>query len=235
MRVHCPKHKDQNPSCEVYEDSAWCFSGCGRVPLGELGLEGIKQEPRPIEDVEEALRRIGSLPVDVFRGFPLPYDSRGYYLVWDNAPYYKQRMFSPGKGPKYVGPSGHKPPLFWARNQGLGTLFVIEGEFEALSAALAVVDWDVLSPGSASQFSSQILIKTCLRYYEVVVCTDSDPAGVKAAKDLASNLVYKVPILKVFYKDKERDFNKILTTDGQEALREEIGKGLRGGVSWQNT
>lgn len=234
MKVRCPKHDDSFPSCEVYEEGAYCFAGCGMIPLSQLGLEGLKYEVRPIEDVETTIRQLELLPRASFRGFTFPFDLRGFYILWPNAPFYKQRLFEPKGSSKYRGPGGHKPPLFWARSEGGGSLLVVEGELEALSAAEAIPEWDVVSPGSASQFTGQALVKACLPYHTVVVVSDNDAPGAKAARELASELLYKVPKLMVFYKDKDKDFNKILVEYGKEGLREEIKNRLHEAVCWEN-
>lgn len=233
-KIFCPKHEDTNPSCEVYEDGAYCFSGCGQISLAELGFEGQASPPKPKEDVEKSLEQIKRLSIGRFRGFDFPCDFSGFYITWPNAPFYKKRLFDPKAKNKYLGPSGHKPPLFWARNQGSNTLACVEGELEALSLAEAVKSWDVVSPGSASSFESFSLVKACSKYGAVLLFVDNDPAGIKAAQSLTTLLVDSVPKIVVSYKDKEQDFNKILCEQGVLGLSSEVEKVLSRGVCWEN-
>jgi hypothetical protein len=34
--VHCPFHEDSTPSLAIYEDHAFCFGGCGKIPLESI-------------------------------------------------------------------------------------------------------------------------------------------------------------------------------------------------------
>lgn len=234
MKVLCPRHEDINPSCEVYEDGAYCYSGCGAIPLSEIGINANEISPKPKEDVEASLLYVASLPSGSVRGFSFPTDKLGFYIVWPNAPYYKKRLFDPKAKTKYIGPAGHKPPLFWAAQEGSQVLTVVEGELEALSLAAAQLGWDIVSPGSAGQFASPALVRSCLRYDTVLIAVDNDGPGIKGAQDLASALVAKVPKLVVIYKDKERDFNKVFCEEGAPGLRNEVERRLSQAVSWEN-
>ena len=228
-KVRCPRpdHKDNNPSVEVYEDHGFCFSQCGRIELAEMGLDKPgKVVERYREDVKAKMAYILSLPVKEFRGFPLPYDNFGYYLVWPKLDYYKLRVLDPNAKTKYRGPAGHRTPLFWARRAGKEVLCVVEGEFEALSVAAAIPEWDVVSPGGVTQFISDSYLTQFKRYAKVVIATDNDAPGIKAARELTEALTYKVPHLVRIYKSVEKDFNDIFCEQGREALRGEIEKQL---------
>lgn len=235
MKILCPRHEDTNPSCEVYQDGAYCYSGCGPLPLSEIGINTDDLPPKPKEDVEATLTYISSLPIRVHRGFGFPADSTGFYICWPNASYYKKRSFDPAARPKYVGPTGHKPPLFWASHTGVSVLAVIEGELEALSLAAAELEWDVVSPGSAVLFTAPALLKHCISYQTVIIAVDNDGPGIKAAQDLAAGLVDRVPKLVVLYKDKERDFNKVLCEQGVSGLKHEVEKRLSQAVCWESS
>lgn len=228
-KVKCPRHNDENPSVEVYENGGYCFSGCGPIPLSELGLANELQRPKERIREDLAARRsyIASLPIGSFRGFSFPYDVRGFYLLFPGSDYYKQRLFSPGKRGKYLNPSGHPQPLFKARFLSLPTLFLVEGEFNSLSVAEAFKESDVISPGSAGDFYSKktVSLFTRLPYYDkIIVVVDRDAAGVAAAINAKVLLSKKAREIKILLM--EEDANKIHEEKGIAALRAEIEKKL---------
>jgi hypothetical protein len=232
MMVKCPRHEDHFPSCKVYADGAYCFAGCGKIPLSEIGMEVHNVPPKPKENLAEKLAYINSLPGNNFRGFVFPYDARGFYICWPDALYYKLRLFDPTARSRYLGPAGYKAPLFWARRKNRDKLMVIEGELEALSAAAALPEWDVVSPGGTASFADKSYLTQYLNYTNIVIVVDNDGAGVKAARSLGLALLYRVPFLQVLYKSVEADFNDVLVRSGKEALREEIERCLQEGVPW---
>lgn len=228
-KVRCPRHEDTHPSVEVYENGGYCFSGCGSIPLSELGLTNETQRPKERIREDLAARRayISTLPVGTFRGFSFPYDERGFYLLFPGSEYYKQRLFNPGKRGKYLNPTGHPQPLFKARLLSLPTLFLVEGEFNCLSIAEAFKESDVISPGSAGDFYSKktVSLFTHLPYYDkIIIVVDRDAAGVAAAINAKTLLKNKAKQIKILFM--EEDANQIHEEKGIAALRAEIEKKL---------
>lgn len=161
------------------------------------------------------------------RGFDLPFDEKGYYLVWPKHDYYKLRRFE--GDPRYVGPSGHKPPPFWAQRSGSSRLFLVEGEYNALSVAQAYSAADILSFGAAGELNPRNLathLSMLTQYDTIVVIVDRDAAGALAAIHAKSVLSHKVPEVSILFTDLNNDCNDILVKHGKEALREEIDRRL---------
>jgi len=231
-KIHCPFHAENTQSCVVYETHYHCY-GCGaHGPLSALGGKVADMAPKEkyVENLKEKLDYIASLPTKTIRGFNLPYDDCGYFLLWPSGDYYKLRVWNPDAKDKYRGPAGHAKPVFWARRDPAsssvpkGTLALVEGEFNALSTAEAFPEWDVMSPGSASDFKTDKFKKyvlTIVRYYRtVIIQTDRDGAGTEAAIHTKGLLLNKVPNLPIVLMS--RDANEIYVHDGKEKLREEV-------------
>ncbi len=224
MKVLCPKHDDTVPSCELYENGAYCFAGCGMIPWEELGVQGRTTciTPRVIDSIADKLCYISTLKKDYFRGFYLPFDEKGYYLVWPDKSYYKLRVFDPKAKNKYLGPRGHTPPLFWVRRSVKAALMICEGEFDAMSAALSLPELDVVSPGSAGNLSKDAYLTEFLRYRTIIIVTDSDPAGMRGGRGLTGKLLGKGASLVRLFKSKDHDYNSTLVTSGKDSLRKQI-------------
>jgi hypothetical protein len=225
-RIFCIKHEESTPSLVVYETHAYCYGGCGRIELSELGGKVAEMAPkeRYVENLKEKMEYIRSLPKKKIRGFDLPFDNLGYYLVWPDSDYYKLRVWNPDAKDKYRGPAGHAKPVFWARRGTSGTLVLVEGEANSLSMAEAFPEWDVMSPGSASDFKTPKFSKSLLtfvRYYRtVIIQTDRDGPGTEAAIHTKGLLLNKVPHIPIVLM--ERDANEIYCGEGKEKLREEV-------------
>lgn len=222
----CPKHSEATPSANAYSDHYHCF-GCGaRGPLSELNLPaGERIEITYVENVAATVATIKSLPRKEIRGFPLHYNSRGYYLLWPTEDYYKLRIEGAEAGSKYRGPSGHKKPPFIAQCPNLaGRLALVEGEFNALSLAALETDFTVISPGGAGDFYSAAGRKQFAEYakYERVdIVTDADAAGAQAAIETKAALVaLGAQDVRIHLVD--TDFNQVLVEQGKEALRNVI-------------
>lgn len=234
-RYLCSRHQEQTPSVVVYPDHGWCF-GCGsKIPLQELGVSTVEatREASYVEDLEVTLRYIRTLPTKEIRGFQLPYNERGYYIVYPTNDFYKFRVLSDEAGSKYKGPTGHKKPPFKVKmGQGDG-IMLVEGEFNALSASLIVADMTIVSPGGAGDFYSAMgkkLLQEVSQFSSIDLVVDADAPGVKAAIESKSILAglgcsnVKIHLL-------EKDFNDVHTTEGLEALRSQIERlGMLGGV-----
>lgn len=198
QRILCPWHEEDTPSCVVYADHVKCF-GCGRSgSLSECGIVGpLQSAPRPPQtDLPSELARIEAMPRAVVRGLELPTDGDSYYIVWPCRSFFKRRKFFPGDGPKYIGPRGHKKAPFWARRSEACALAIVEGELNALSVAALSPAFDVMSPGSATDFSEKLLSQV-QGYKKFLVLVDKDKAGVEAAKRLAPLLLKLTPYVLV--------------------------------------
>jgi 5S rRNA maturation endonuclease (ribonuclease M5) len=225
-RVFCPRHIERTPSCVIYETHAYCYGGCGKIDLSEIGLTATKQtKEKYVENLEEKFRYIDSLPRKLIRGFSLPYDDTGYYLCWPDRNYYKHRLWNRDAKDKYRGAAGHPKPIFWAgRAVSPEALVVVEGEMNALSISEAFPEWDVCSPGSASDFKTEktrhFLLTYCTRYSRVIIVTDYDGPGTEAAIIAKGCLIGKVPDVQILLM--KRDANEMFCDEGIEALRKEI-------------
>lgn len=222
-RYFCPGHKESTPSAVVYADRYYSFC-CGKSgPITELGLApGERIETEYVEDLETSLSAIRGLPKRPIRGFELPYNERGYFLLWPDSTYYKfRRLGDDTPGGKYRGPSGHKKPWFEVRKAGYNTLSIVEGEFNALSLGVLDLAMDIVSPGGAGDFHSRTAEKylmTCNNYTRVNVVVDDDPAGAQAAIEATSRLKAQgLCDVRIFLV--KEDFNDIHSRDGVEALR----------------
>lgn len=220
MKVNCPVHNDRTPSMEVYPDGGYCFSCGAYVPMEELGLEKeVQTKKKEKENVEETFDYISGLPLLEQRGLLLRSDAQGYYVVWPERNYYKYRRYSVSDGaPRYVGPKGHRAPLFWIRSaQQSDTIIIVEGELNALSLGLAFPNaaFDIASPGSATELSRHL--SSYLAFTEIIIFVDDDIPG------LANGLVLKDELIKrgktVVLVTLEKDFNDILQSEGVEGIK----------------
>lgn len=216
---------------EVYPDGyAHCF-GCGaHVAVKELDTKHeYVAKIKHVENVQEKLAYISSLPCKEIRGLLLPYDTDSYYIVWPERDYYNQRFFNP-TGVKYKLPSGHSKRPLWVRNaEGASTLVVVEGEINALSVGLVTpASVNVVSPGGAGDFYAKTLDKYLplfSQYAKLVLLADKDRAGAMACIQLKSNLL-ALGAKNVHIHLMEQDANAILMLHGHTALAEEIQKAL---------
>lgn len=225
-RIHCVRHQESTPSLVVYDTHAYCYGGCGRIELSELGrVAETAPKERYKEDLDARRKEIEKLPTNTYRGFSFHCDDRGVYICWPDCSYFKHRLFNPAPGQsKYKCPAGQPQPPFWARRGTSRTLVLSEGEINALSIAEAFPEYDVLSPGSASDFKTAKFTKyllTLVRYYcTVIIVADYDGAGTDAAIHTKGLLLNKAPNIHIVLM--KRDANEILTNDGKEKLREEV-------------
>lgn len=227
-KIRCtnPNHADATPSMELYDDgSAHCFS-CGfhtRI-MDALNTQPVK--PKVVEDVEASLREIKQLPMKQIRGLWLHYATNGYYIVWPTNDYYKLRLTSGYT--RYIGPSGHTPPLFWAAQLGSRTLVIVEGELNALSVAESSREWDIVSPGSATNFGSKEaeLLQLAGEYDRVIIWTDHDSAGITAIWKLLPVLINRgISCAQI---TQEMDANDVLTTAGYQAVGAAVRRAIKG-------
>lgn len=224
-------HEESTPSLVQYGSHWKCFGSCNKTYTNSevetkagqtFDYEELEYEK---EDLHETFGYIKSLRRIEHRGLSFPADERGYYLCWPGDAYYKYRQFDPAARAKYLGPSGHKPPLFWARKKGVRTLCIVEGEINALSVSEAYNQWDVCSPGSATMFNADNLSKYLTEfklYSNIVVILDNDPAGIKGLIEAKAYLLYKMPF--VSFHLMSPDANEVLCNGGKEALRTALSR-----------
>lgn len=182
QRYFCPRHNESTPSCVVYEDYAYCYGGCGRIELSELGPE-VRASPKPPpEDLASTLAYIGGLPRALVRGLHLPVSGDSYFVVWPSGDYYKRRKFLPGEGSKYLCPKGHSKPLFVAQN-GKEVLTLVEGEINALSLAEVGLRGAIASPGGVGDFGERLEKHSAFlsQFSRFRLVLDADKPGLDAA------------------------------------------------------
>ncbi len=138
-------------------------------------------------------------------------DLGGYYIVWPDKSYYKQRMF---RGDiRYKGPKGHKVPLYVIK--GNKNLIIVEGEINAITLGILGLKDTIVSPGSAGEINKHVSFY--LQYSRIRCIVDKDIPGVVAGLKLKEELLkYKRNIQLVAV---SRDFNDVLETEGQEGLK----------------
>lgn len=230
MKRHCPFHDDSTESLHLYPDHYHCF-GCG----AHGALEGLPEEAKPKsrsihaftakEDVSKKLAYIATLPRRVIRGLELPYDDKGYYLVYPNANYYVLRRWDADAGKKYHNPAGHRKSLYLPNTPGKGPLFVVEGQFNAATLDKCVPSATVCSPGAASDLVNPAFVSFYLQYNDIIVIVDKDAAGVLAALKLKETLTKHGK--NVYIHAMPEDFNQIYAEKGPEAVREEARVALQ--------
>ena len=234
-KIMCPggTHEDNTPSCAVYDDgNGFCFS-CNTFFKG-LQAATASAPKKESENLAEKLTYIDSLPLISHRGLEFRHDVEGYYIVWPSRDYYKHRKWVPrGNEPKYVGAKGHRKPWFEVfAKVAPQTCIIVEGEINALSLSGLFPQWDIISPGGASNFfDSQMKERYTIfgDYTRVIVIVDGDQAGTEAAikfKNLIRPLVLDITI---HLMGKGLDCNEILVKYGKEELKDRI-MGMSGGV-----
>lgn len=234
MKVRCRFHEDRVASMHLYEDHGFCFV-CGKyASLDELGMEGAPApvKPRYVEDLEAKAIYIWELPRKLVRGFSLPCDKDGFYIEYPGSLFYKFRFWNPPEGKdKYRCPPGHPKEIFVWNDRPSPTLLIVEGELNAMSLGEAFPEYDVISPGAASDFLSKRTtdyLTTLCHYANMLVVVDRDPAGTVAAIHAKATLL---PVCRnVSIVLMKRDANEILTNDGKEALKEEFKRLMSHGL-----
>lgn len=229
-KITCPSplHEDLNPSAALYEDgTAYCFGCSLAFDSGQVGLEVQKVTPAVKENLDEKLRYISTLPRDQIRGLNLPFDNTGYYIVWPGSDYYKCRRFlHTDNSTKYLNPRGYSQPLLVLNsNSKSSTLYIVEGELNALSLGTVCNDL-IISPGGVGQFKSTVLKNYLQRLkpgLTIILICDRDAAGLDALLNTSQILRgYSGPVIKHLV---EKDLNQVLVDHGKERLKE-ISEGM---------
>lgn len=197
MKINCTSelHDDNIASMEVYESGGFCFS------CGYFDSEVIGGAPREKEDIDATIRYIRNLPCREIRGLQLPYDYGGFFIEWPSNDFYKKRVF--GGQSRYLGPKGHRAPLFLLSSQNTSRIYIVEGELNALSLK-QVTDGYIVSPGSANEMLRHLDTYLTLGHV-FAIFVDKDKPGVINGLKLKDELVKrgKMVILEAL----EEDFN----------------------------
>jgi len=217
-RVLCPYHEEKTPSLVIYGKRFICY-GCGKRGLSsDLGYANFEAHiPGDPEDLSKTTSYIVSLPKKHIRALWFHADSSGYYLMFPGTHYYKKRLY--GGRVKYVSPSGHKKPLFVARESG-DALVIVEGEINALSIASVCGNYAVCSPGGVGHFKSPEYVNMYTQFDNVLIICDKDGPGALAAGALWGLLMGRGKEAKTLLM--EKDANQVLVEDGENALEKAI-------------
>lgn len=220
-KIHClnPNHEDRFPSMEVYPDGhGFCFA-C-HYYVADAGKPSVQGNDTYVENVSESVKHIKTLPLRAARGLSFHHDPDGFYILWPGDEYYKYRREGAEESGRYLSPVGVKKPLFWANRLSRGTLFIVEGEINALSLAKCFPEYSVCSPGPVSDFVSKRAISDYLpqylKYEKILVIGDHDDPGVKASTLLMLELQGRGKDASVVW----------MRTDANDLLQQENGESL---------
>jgi len=218
---YCEFHEDDSPSMAIYDDEHYHCFGCdktGQVADLKLDITIKKREENYVEDIKQTFTYINTLPTKSIRGLELPYDDVYYYLTWPNDTYYLARFIDPQGRGKYRCPTGHKRPTFLTGtpNSTVGAI-IVEGEFNAASLALALPEFAIGSPGSATELGKF----TFRSEVPILIVADADKPGAIGAIKCKSYTDAKIHLM-------DRDANNVLVTQGKGTLRDEIIKAFYG-------
>lgn len=195
IRVHCPAHKDRNPSLDidVADDGkllAICRSGCDQAAvIAALKARGLWPEPAPRQDSPD--------------GIPGTWRGKPFTQKW---PYRAEDNTVLGIVARYDGPDGKEIIPFFKRDgqrwasgaapvprplYGLdelpgydGDVVVVEGEKACDAAQKLVSDAVALTwPGGSNAVKKADW--SPMRGKNVIVWPDADGPGLKAARDVA--------------------------------------------------
>ena len=228
MKIHCPYHEDANPSMHCYPEYAHCFVCNKTIPINEvMTSEELKKiRPKEKENIAQNLQRILELPKTKIRGLQLHTEKDGsYYVVWPDKTFYKHRVNYDSKS-RYIGPRGHRPPLFVCNSTSSSKdiLVVCEGEANTLSLELALNEprISLVSPGSANEMVTHL--SYYLQYKRIVIVVDKDAPGVYNGLMLRYELAKAGKIVDLMAL--ETDFNDLLQQGGPELVRKTFMKEL---------
>lgn len=220
MKIICKYHDDVTPSMEVYENEnetiGYCYV-CNTRAVLEGKPSGRRVRPT---DVPSNIEYIRTLPLSRIRGFDLPFDNLGYYLVWPSRDFYKRRNWD--DNPRYTSPRGVKAPLY--KIQGTSDrIIIVEGEFNALSLSVSINTSDtVVSPGSVANLRS--CYEVVQPYSKVVLVVDHDPAGIVYGCEFKNKLLKlgkKVSLVTC-----EIDYNEMFCTAGPKSVSDHFWRNV---------
>lgn len=190
----------------------------------------VLHREKEIEDLNEKMVYINALPIENIRGLDFHFDSSGYYIIWPNSIYYKLRSWnSTSTSSKYLCPSGHTKPLMVLPADKLTRdLVIVEGEINALSLKTVRPHFDIVCPGGVGNFTDTTVISQLsnFHYYDnIIICVDSDAAGLHGALKLKKLLYEADTTAIVVINLMEKDFNQLLVEYGKqfkEAVKKEF-------------
>lgn len=236
-KVNCPYHEDNTASLHLYEDHFFCYGCSANGKLEDLdkkipNLNKSFRQGKP-ENIDKAIERIKALPTKAIRGLLLPYNDMGYYVVYPNNKYYIFRRWEADDSYKYLGPYGHRKPLFVVKTPlKQGILLLVEGQINALTLYKEAIrdvghmlTDGVVSPGAATDFLKPMTEEYCLQYNKICLIVDKDAAGVAAAIRLRDKLVSKSKHVVLY--PMEKDLNDILVEYGSDKVKEEVENALK--------
>lgn len=242
MKINCPYHDDKTASMHLYADHAHCF-GCGKhVTLATLeeehsvvsstwvGKPGSSYYPFKAkhgrqENVAKSLERINTLPRKLIRGFELPYDDKGYYIVYPNSNYYVLRLWEGDNTNKYRSPLGHRKSLFTpSLSKWCDDLIVVEGQINALTAALCVPGVNIVSAGACTDLNRGDFVKYYLQFSKICIIVDKDAAGVSAGVELKKQLVNAGKRVVLF--PMEQDINDVYVNKGEAGVKQKVSEAM---------
>jgi hypothetical protein len=212
----------------VYEERCYCFS-CGFTCLTTEVLDAdeikeLKKAPKEKEDAQETIRYIETLPKKRIRGLSLHSETSGFFIVWPDRSFYKKRLQREDGGSRYIGPRGHKPPLFKYESQNRYCCVVVEGELNCMSLCLGLdgVDISIVSPGSANSLMDHT--EYYLQFRLLVIVVDKDKTGVENGSELKQYLLsHKKRVILIGV---DKDFNQTLQESGPEGVKQQFMKEL---------
>lgn len=223
MKILCPYHEDTNPSMEVYDDYSHCFVCGAHVPNRQVGVKSAKVLKKTPTDIKTEISYIQTLPTRRIRGLDVPYDSKGFYIVWPSGQFYKRRSFQDEA--RYLAPTGVKAPLLKYSGK-LKTIAVIEGELNAISAYESIKSSKnceyatIASPGAATEFKR--FIGEYLGYDRIILILDSDAAGIVAGLETKEMLLKLNKHASLVLKD--TDYNDTLQLSGISEVKYQFMK-----------
>jgi DNA primase len=144
--------------------------------------------------------------------------------LWNEDKYYKKRSKHKEKGSKYLCPRGHFKPLFVPYKHSSQTLFIVEGELNALSLAQLEPEGTVCSPGGTSDFFGKnfdYYKKFYLKYKYLYVILDKDAAGIKAALESKAKFIEITPYVEFIFMD-NGDCNDLLNFYGKNEFKKRM-------------
>lgn len=215
MKVLCPNHKDKTPSLHVYEDRAYCFVCRYSCPSDQIvSADELKELKKAPTDIAQYVEYIKTLPIMGIRGLSFHSDTSGFYIIWPGDNYFKKRVTIEDTKNRYIGPRGHRAPL-WVHKGNSNLLVIVEGELNAMSLALCNPRYTLISPGSATELPKTL--DYALTFSTIVIIVDKDIPGVGWGANLKHELIKrqkKVQLVAV-----EKDINQILQEEGKEGVK----------------
>lgn len=142
-------------------------------------------------------------------------DSEGYYILWPDKSYYKYRTFNGST--RYLGPSGHKPPIFIYPGRK-EHLILVEGEINCMSLKQAYYTNEISIGSFGGINNCYNYIDTYSLYSTIHVIVDRDSPGVVNGLNLKEILINKGKRVQLVALPK--DFNDVLVESGVSGIQQ---------------